>query len=170
MAEQVRLRGGQVKWTDEHDDMLKRLWKQGLSCSQIAKKMHEEGAPDRSRNAIIGRVHRLRLVARGDTPRQNRTYQQRRAAALRAPKEKRVLKHAAVTVFTDPAKRTAPWKEPRRNDIARVAFDELTALHCRWPVGDPKQCGFGFCGAVVSGATYCEEHHRRAFPAMERAA
>ncbi len=78
MAEQVRLRGGQHTWTEEHDALLRQFWKEGFSCSQTALKLIEAGCPARTRNAIIGRVHRLGLPRRGFSNASNRTYQSRR--------------------------------------------------------------------------------------------
>ena len=51
-----------MSWTDERVDLLKQLWSEGLSASQIADRLGGV-----SRNAVIGKVHRLKLESRGKT-------------------------------------------------------------------------------------------------------
>ena len=56
-----------------------------------------------------------------------------------------------------PIKRVAKAEPPKDNRIRSVV--ELSALTCRWPIGDPKDPGFHFCGArIVTGQPYCAEH------------
>ena len=51
-----------MNWTDERVELLKKLWNEGLSASQIAAQLGGV-----SRNAVIGKVHRLKLSGRGKT-------------------------------------------------------------------------------------------------------
>jgi GcrA cell cycle regulator len=44
----------------------------------------------------------------------------------------------------------------------RIALGDLDSVHCRWPLGDPKQDGFGFCGRpALRGKPYCDHHTAR---------
>lgn len=161
------------RWDEERLEAAKRLWIDGKSASEIAALLMRQFDGEVSRNAVIGKLSREGAPLRSPEGMAVASRMNGRRAAARkphAPKEARALKHAAITVFTDPAKRTSPWKEPQRNDTARVTFDGLKRRHCRWPVGDPKKEGFGFCGDVIATGCYCATHFNRAFPTRERAA
>src|SRR4051795_7024894 len=53
-------RSAVMNWTDERVELLRKLWSDGLSASQIAAQLGGV-----SRNAVIGKVHRLKLSSRG---------------------------------------------------------------------------------------------------------
>lgn len=128
-------------WTDERVERLKRLWADGYSASIVAMMLG-----DVTRNAVIGKVHRLELPPRGPRARQPRP--------PRRMREKSPPKFAKAPVVPRIAvKLTAP--EPKMLQVA-----ELRSNHCRWPVGDPRKPGFGFCGEKVAPGSqpYCAYH------------
>jgi GcrA cell cycle regulator len=153
-----------ITWSDDRVESLKKLWGEGLSAGRIA---HRLGGI--SRSAVIGKVHRLGLSERKGSANSRRT------AHLR-PARKRVLHPKSIgarrSTFAEylaavQSSRTS-MPQPVETDTVRVAFAQLDAdrphQHCRWPVGDPKQPGFGFCGcAQVPGLPYCEQHASRAY-------
>jgi GcrA cell cycle regulator len=157
-------------WTSERVELLTRLWSEGLSASQIAG-MLGGGV---TRNAVIGKVHRLGLSGRGKTAaapaaRAGRTARSAQIVApppddLRSP-EPRAGDPVAVAVSAPPANGLAelPVSE-------RVTILDLRDSMCRWPIGDPARPGFGFCGGrAATGLPYCAEHCRIAYqPAAER--
>ena len=57
--------GAKLSWTDERVELLKKLWSEGLSASQIAGRL----GMGVTRNAVIGKVHRLNLSGRAQQPR-----------------------------------------------------------------------------------------------------
>jgi GcrA cell cycle regulator len=152
-------------WTNERVALLKQLWADGLSASQIATKLK-----DVSRSAVIGKVHRLGLAARVTTSRV-RTARPRSNIALfpaRSPQ-------AQYGAFTNPAPKPAPQPHERKAAIVmplralpdldepapegRLKLLDLKDGMCHWPIGDPKEEGFHFCGRRRSLATpYCEHH------------
>jgi GcrA cell cycle regulator len=157
-------------WTDERVEQLKKLWADGLSASQIAAQIGGV-----TRNAVIGKVHRLGLSGRNKTT---------------APQPQRVRKPArppSVT-FTAPAVEgnivrsaeqrfptTLEQEERLPDDIVipvseRVTIMELRESMCRWPMGDPTTPEFRFCGQrAIAGLPYCTHHARVAYqPAAER--
>ncbi|ACL62159.1 GcrA family cell cycle regulator [Methylobacterium nodulans] len=158
-------------WTKERVELLKRLWGEGRSASQIAA---EIGGV--SRNAVIGKVHRLGLAGRvlrsnGAAP---APAQPRRAAS----EEARGPSPAPMPTVVAPA--PAPLALVRPESIApaevalplseRVTIMELREFMCRWPMGDPSSPDFRFCGArSITGLPYCMHHARIAYqPAAER--
>ena len=162
-------------WSDERVERLKKLWSDGLSASQIAAEL----AGGVTRNAVIGKVHRLGLSGRGKTP---SNAQPRPRKATRPPSHPLTLGGGAARPNNPIAKFMAVRPEPEiqaepivDDEIMvpvseRVTIMELRETMCRWPIGDPTKPDFGFCGGrAVTGLPYCAAHCRVAYqPAAER--
>ena len=131
-------------WTDARVEILKDSWRDGLSASQIAEKLGEI-----TRNAVIGKVHRLGLAGRsaGSKPDQRRTPRAPRDTIFLRPKPRK-LPYAAVTPIPDAAPAAL-----------KLSIQKLTPRTCHWPVGDPLDADFGFCGCGIQERTvYCSYH------------
>ena len=175
-----------MSWTEERVELLKKLWSEGQSASQIAKELGGV-----TRNAVIGKVHRLGLSNRSTSTTKSET----------VPKaEKKTEKAAAKekeTVAKEPEPKSTPPTPTRRqiipagqplppqpsaNEISpealarvsavekkakRICLLELTERTCKWPVGDPATPDFWFCGLPTqTGKPYCEAHVGVAFQPM----
>jgi GcrA cell cycle regulator len=152
-----------MAWNDERVELLKKLWAEGLSASQIAGRLGGV-----TRNAVIGKVHRLGLSGRATTSRMKSHRPRARAAtARRIAKSRfaatgnpalRALYHPEAEPFTPSVEELViPVKE-------RKSIQTLGECSCRWPIGDPQMADFHFCGKnKVPGLPYCEFHARRAF-------
>jgi GcrA cell cycle regulator len=165
-----------MSWTEERVDLLKKLWGEGLSASQIAGKLGEV-----TRNAVIGKVHRLGLAGRATTSRM-RPARPRNNIAIFPPRAPQVqfrtfgntaLKPAFVPVEERRPAVIMPLHRPLPELDAppaeRVSLLELKECMCRWPVGDPMEEGFHFCGRKKStGASYCEHHAAIAYNPVAR--
>jgi len=173
-----------MSWTDERVEKLKKMWSEGQSASQIAKELGGV-----TRNAVIGKVHRLGLSNRnggggpgGETPQKPE------------PKPAPETKAATAAPAPDPAPAPTPAvrkivpagqplpPQPSANEISpealatvrevekkskKLTLMELTERTCKWPVGDPATAEFWFCGlAVQPGKPYCEAHVGVAFQPM----
>ena len=155
-----------MSWTDERVDLLKKLWGEGLSASQIAGRIGGV-----TRNAVIGKVHRLGLSGRATTSRM-KTHRPRQRMAN--PNAKRPAARPRFAQSGNPALRALyqPEAEPFVPSIEelviplaeRKTIQTLVECSCRWPIGDPQMADFHFCGKnKVPGLPYCEFHARRAF-------
>ena len=155
-----------MSWTDERVEQLKKLWSEGLSASQIAGRLGGV-----TRNAVIGKVHRLGLSGRATTSRlkTHRPRSRAVAAAKRAP-----AKQPRFALFGNPELRALYQPEaepfvPSAEELVipaseRKTIQTLVECSCRWPIGDPQHADFHFCGKnKVPGLPYCEFHARRAF-------
>ena len=139
-----------VGWTEERVETLKKLWLDGLSASQIAKQLGGV-----TRNAVIGKVHRLGLSGRAAPSQPTRT-------VFKAPRPARPAQPAAPRRI-EPQQAVTPVTQPRR-----IMFDEspgsatvltLGAHMCKWPIGDPSADSFTFCGKRSEGdGPYCTAH------------
>lgn len=144
-------------WTDERVETLKKLWQDGLSASQIAKQLGGV-----TRNAVIGKVHRLGLSGRAAPSKPARPAfkaprpQRPAAAAPSAPR--RIAEPAAAA----PAQAPAPVRYIEESPGSATVLT-LGAHMCKWPIGDPSTEGFTFCGRRASDGPYCMEHARIAY-------
>ena len=171
-----------MNWTDERVEALRKYWSEGLSASQIAAQLGGV-----SRNAVIGKVHRLKLSGRGRTPaapaRQKKpatptvaapSKQPARALQISRPTVASVGATALATevevvspVLPSPTRHLESVTLPTSRMLSLIQLNERT---CKWPIGDPLQPDFHFCGndAAETGP-YCRYHARIAFqPAAER--
>lgn len=162
-------------WTPEKVEQLKKLWTEdGLTASQIAQQL----GGGITRNAVIGKVHRLGLSGRAKTvsqaprvarPKQKTTTHVQRTMSRPINFGATALKMEAeieVDVIAQPAV-MIPFPAPTNE---KVAITELGFRTCRWPIGDPVASDFGFCGAEGSAERpYCPYHCAIAYqPSNER--
>ncbi|MCB1526620.1 MAG: GcrA cell cycle regulator [Hyphomicrobiaceae bacterium] len=153
-----------MSWTDERVDLLKKLWSEGLSASQIAGRIGGV-----SRNAVIGKVHRLGLSGRATTTRmKSHRPRPRIAQQAKRPQKNRFAQAgnpALRALYQPDAEPFVPSQEELVIPLKeRKTIQTLTECSCRWPIGDPQHSDFHFCGKEkVAGLPYCEFHARRAF-------
>lgn len=175
-------------WTEDRVGALKKLWLEGQSASQIAKAL----GGGVTRNAVIGKVHRLGLSGRAAPSQPARTTfrtarPSTKAAATaaapatnaapaapapqptQAPSAPRRIEAVAprpATVPTQVAQPSAPAPMPELPGTATVLT--LGAHMCKWPIGDPSSREFSFCGRRASEGVYCVEHARVAYQPQVR--
>jgi len=151
-----------MSWTDERVDLLKRLWSEGLSASQIAGRLGSV-----TRNAVIGKVHRLGLSGRATTSRMKTHRPRTRMANAKRPVKPRFAQAgnpAVRALYMDSEAYVPPAEEIEIPLAERKTIQTLTECSCRWPIGDPQTAEFHFCGRPkVPLLPYCEVHARRAF-------
>ena len=137
-----------MSWTEEKVAKLKELWSKGHTASQIA-----EALGDTTRNAVIGKAHRLNLEARAPSKNssQSSTTVNRSARRGSAPISR---KAKFQSILLD--KNFEP-ENPK-------SLEELTDQTCKWPIGHPNEEKFYFCGRKPEGEfPYCKLHVLYAF-------
>lgn len=142
-------------WSEARTDLLKQLYFEGLSASRIAGIIGGV-----TRNAVIGKCHRLGLAER--------------TTVLRKKNAPRVATSAASTTYERLGRklRSALPVEPlpprAETDIPRVAFADLEPMMCRWIVNEVSE-GAMCCGdTIIPGRSYCAHHVQRATPPLQR--
>lgn len=169
-------------WTDERVELLKKLWNDGLSASQIAGELGNV-----TRNAVIGKVHRLGLSGRAKNP--GSAAPRPRKAPTRSPSHPMGAQNGGasagmtrgntalapqfapdVATEMQPEHIPAPAEDVVVPFSERVTIMELREYMCRWPMGDPTSPEFRFCGGrSATGLPYCAYHARIAYqPAADR--
>ncbi|MCS6920443.1 MAG: GcrA family cell cycle regulator [Elioraea sp.] len=149
-----------MEWTEEQIETLRRLWAEGLSTAEIGRRMGI------SKNAVVGKAHRLHLPARPSPIR--RSTESAKPAAPRPPRRTfRLAMPRPSPLFGSGEPRPAPAHvpaEPRRAPAPVMPMPRVEPLRtgnatCCWPIGDPGTPGFRFCCApALIGKPYCAEH------------
>ncbi|HVW71835.1 MAG TPA: GcrA family cell cycle regulator [Candidatus Paceibacterota bacterium] len=134
----------QLNWTDVRVEQVKNLWAEGFSASQIARALGGV-----TRNAVISKVHRMGLAGRASPS---------RSARPRLPMAPKVSMRAQLppppVVEEDPIV---------LDDGLHATTLTVNDRMCRWPIGDPAENDFHFCGrSPKEGKPYCEAHERKA--------
>lgn len=149
-------------WTPAEIQKLKTLWDEGFSGSEIATKFR-----GLTRNAIIGKAHRLGLQPR------KAAHRSAKAKAKKTTPKRRKAKPALDGPVC--AEKSAP-KGPEMGQVVEVSEPstgelgllKVAADKCCWPIGHPGQPGFHFCGCPTrdqdaGGGPYCEAHSLLAY-------
>ena len=168
-----------MNWTDERVELLKKLWADGLSASQIAAQLGGV-----SRNAVIGKVHRLKLSSRGRataSPARQKKTQQASSSVKSASRAATVSRSMTTSIGAtalqaqfDAEPVARQMLRPVENVVVpisrRLQLIQLNERTCKWPNGDPLSEDFHFCGNdSAETGPYCKYHARVAFqPAAER--
>jgi GcrA cell cycle regulator len=153
-------------WSEARIALLRQRWAEGLSASTIAKEL----GPGVSRCAVLGKIHRLKLKQ----PEFKRRHPRKERARPRAPRPAAKSKRAGMrgrsqlmaafhalgldAFFGEPDTRTVHQHAGKAFGPACGLLD-LTAATCRWPVGEPGEADFAFCGAApFKRYPYCVGH------------
>lgn len=144
-----------MAWTEERVEELKKLWAEGHSASQIAARMGGV-----TRNAVIGKVHRLGLSGRAAPAKPKTVISEppsRHTSSVETPTPSEATTRPLRSVLRD---------LPPITDIGlgKATVSSISNDQCKWPIGDPASEDFHFCGqATTGGKPYCAYHVQLAF-------
>jgi len=138
-----------MSWTSEKVEKLKELWSKGHTASQIAELLG-----DTTRNAVIGKAHRLNLEARAPSKQSNTTKTRENRQVIRRSPAPMSRKAKFQSILLD---KNFEAENPK-------SLEELTENTCKWPIGHPNEEKFYFCGRKPEGEfPYCKLHVLYAF-------
>ncbi|HUB13143.1 MAG TPA: GcrA family cell cycle regulator [Acetobacteraceae bacterium] len=175
-----------MEWADETISRLRELWSEGHSTAEIGRRLGV------SKNAVVGKAHRLDLPARpspirrdGERPPPRSGAPRRMAGPTLPPLSSAALSTtplsgggmtapafsvAAAAVVLPPRAPAAiaprPAASPPRVALAAAPPSRPygRVITCCWPIGEPGTRSFRFCDAdSVPGKPYCEEHAQKAY-------
>ena len=133
-----------MSWTDEKVAKLKELWGKGNTASQIA-----EIIGGISRNAVIGKAHRLNLSAKikTRTATSNQNFENSLEHKNNKSKKSTRIKFRSLIIEKD-----FEPENPKQ-------LEELDENSCKWPIGHPDEKSFYFCGrSSLKDFSYCKLH------------
>ncbi len=133
-----------MSWTEEKVSKLKELWGKGNTASQIA-----EIIGGISRNAVIGKAHRLNLSAKikTRTAASSKNFDENLEATNVTSKRGRKSKFKSLIIEKD-----FEPENPKQ-------LEELDESSCKWPIGHPDEKNFYFCGrSSLKDFSYCKLH------------
>jgi GcrA cell cycle regulator len=176
-AEAVMTKESALSWTDERVELLRKLWTEGLSASRIAAEL----AGGVTRNAVIGKVHRLGLSGRVKAPTSAAPSRARPNVSAPAPATRISMPQRAVAMpmrgnnalAVQARPMAAPQLRSSGDNVVPMAENvtimDLRESMCRWPVGDPSSVEFRYCGgkAPIGEGPYCSYHSRMAYQPMQ---
>ena len=138
-----------MSWTEEREQRLRKLWEKGYTASQIAEMLG-----DTTRNAVIGKAHRLKLAARAASKQSKSLKKQDSVSGLNKQEGYISRKSRFKSLLLD---KNFEVENPKK-------LEELSDKNCRWPIGHPNEENFYFCGRnPVDGFSYCKLHVLYAF-------
>ena len=138
-----------MSWTDEKVKKLKELWTRGHTASQIASSLG-----DTTRNAVIGKAHRLNLEARAPSKQTSQSSNSSSNRLGKRPAQPMSRKAKFQSILLD---KSFESENPK-------SLEELTDTTCKWPIGHPNEESFYFCGRKPEGEfPYCKLHVLYAF-------
>ncbi|MCG8358391.1 MAG: GcrA family cell cycle regulator [Kiloniellales bacterium] len=130
-----------MSWTEERVTELCRLWDAGYSASAIGRQI------GLSKNAIIGKAHRLGLK----------------------PRPSPIRRRIPTPTMTSPILRPEPQSEPAPMPMPPAPKERAGGPSCHWPIGDPSESDFRFCGKpAIPGKPYCSDHCAKAYISRSR--
>ena len=133
-----------MSWNDEKVEKLKQLWGKGSTASQIA-----EIIGGISRNAVIGKAHRLNLSSKIKTRNASSSQNFDNSSEENSSKQKRGRKSKFQSLIIE--KDFEP-ENPKK-------LEELDENSCKWPIGHPEEQSFYFCGrSSLKDFSYCKLH------------
>ena len=139
-----------MSWTEEREQKLRKLREKGYTASQIAEML----GGDTTRNAVIGKAHRLKLAARAASKQSKSLKKQDAASGLNKREGYISRKSRFKSLLLD---KNFEVENPKK-------LEELSDKNCRWPIGHPDEENFYFCGRnPVDGFSYCKLHVLYAF-------
>jgi len=153
-------------WTEDRVGALTKLWLEGQSASQIAKQL----GGGVTRNAVIGKVHRLGLSGRAAPSQPARaSFRTTRPRPAPQPAQAPSAPRRIEAVQPRPAAAVAPSVPAPMPELPGTATVMTLGAHmCKWPIGDPSSAEFSFCGRRASEGVYCVEHARVAYQPQVR--
>lgn len=164
-------------WTEQQIETLKKMWGNGYSANDIAKNL----GGGVTRNAVIGKAHRLKLSAgaasaRGTVEPPSKTKGVVMAQINKVSTKRRpMLRTMPIVQSADVPVRATVLREPMLRPIEMAKRSEGIPVtkagerHCRWPIGDPRSPDFRFCGCdTQESLPYCTHHARIAYQTVSR--
>ena len=144
-----------MSWNQQKVDDLKKLWNEGVATSRIGEQLGF------TKNAVIGKAFRLGLERRQNS--RKKTIHSQSVSSVTMYRETSVPGHSQIT-----PKREATRKREKFS-FKKSIVGTGNFKSCQWPIGDPLEEGFHYCGGQnIPTKPYCIEHYKKAYNVDEK--
>ena len=144
-----------MSWNQQKVDDLKKLWNEGVATSRIGEQLGF------TKNAVIGKAFRLGLERRQNS--RKKTARSQSVSSVTMYRETSVPGHSQMTPKREVTRRREKFSF-KKSIVGTGSFKS-----CQWPIGDPLEEGFHYCGGQnIPTKPYCIEHYKKAYNVDEK--
>ena len=144
-----------MSWNQQKVDDLKKLWSEGVATSRIGEQLGF------TKNAVIGKAFRLGLERRQNSRKKNT--QSQSVSSVTMYRETIASGHSQTTQKREVTRRREKFSF-KKSIVGTGSFKS-----CQWPIGDPLEEGFHYCGGQnIPTKPYCIEHYKKAYNVDEK--
>ena len=144
-----------MSWNQQKVDDLKKLWNEGVATSRIGEQLGF------TKNAVIGKAFRLGLERRQNS--RKKTAQSQSVSSVTMYRESSASGHTQIAPKREVIRRREKFSF-KKSIVGTGSFKS-----CQWPIGDPLEEGFHYCGGQnIPTKPYCIEHYKKAYNVDEK--
>ncbi len=144
-----------MSWNQQKVDDLKKLWNEGVATSRIGEQLGF------TKNAVIGKAFRLGLERRQNS--RKKTAQSQSVSSVTMYRESSASGHSQIAPKREVTRRREKFSF-KKSIVGTGSFKS-----CQWPIGDPLEEGFHYCGGQnIPTKPYCIEHYKKAYNVDEK--
>jgi len=144
-----------MSWNQQKVDDLKKLWNEGVATSRIGEQLGF------TKNAVIGKAFRLGLERRQNS--RKKTAHSQSISSVTMYRESSNSSHSQITPKREVSRRREKFSF-KKSIVGTGSFKS-----CQWPIGDPLEEGFHYCGGQnIPTKPYCIEHYKKAYNVDEK--
>ena len=144
-----------MSWNQQKVDDLKKLWNEGVATSRIGEQLGF------TKNAVIGKAFRLGLERRQNS--RKKTSHSQSVSSVTMYRETSTPGHSQIAQKKEVTRRREKFSF-KKSIVGTGSFKS-----CQWPIGDPLEEGFHYCGGQnIPTKPYCIEHYKKAYNVDEK--
>ena len=144
-----------MSWNQQKVDDLKKLWNEGVATSRIGEQLGF------TKNAVIGKAFRLGLERRQNS--RKKTSHSQTVSSVTMYRETSAPSNSQTTPKREVTRRREKFSF-KKSIVGTGSFKS-----CQWPIGDPLEEGFHYCGGQnIPTKPYCIEHFKKAYNVDEK--
>ncbi len=144
-----------MSWNQQKVDDLKKLWNEGVATSRIGEQLGF------TKNAVIGKAFRLGLERRQNSRKKTAQTQQFSSATM--------YRESSGASTTQNIVKREPVRRREKFSFKKSIVGTGSFKSCQWPIGDPLEEGFHYCGGQnIPTKPYCIDHYKKAYNVDEK--
>ena len=144
-----------MSWNQQKVEDLKKLWNEGVATSRIGEQLGF------TKNAVIGKAFRLGLERRQNS--RKKTAHSQSVSSVTMYRETSAPGHSQIAPKREVTRRREKFSF-KKSIVGTGSFKS-----CQWPIGDPLEEGFHYCGGQnIPTKPYCIEHYKKAYNVDEK--